>query len=158
MIILAVLGSGGHTTQILKLIELLGDRFEYRYLVGIGDALSPSKITREGKVYFVHRARDHGDGAFITALKAMRLFLESLFVIVSVKPDVVLSAGPGLAVPISILAKIFGKKVIFVESWSRVYSASAAGRILYRFADLFFVQWPELKRVYPGAIYAGRLL
>lgn len=155
-----MLGSGGHTTQILKLIDLLGDQFEYRYLIGIGDSLSLSKIARKGRVYFVHKARDHGDGVFTTALKVIRLFFESFFVIFSAKPDVILSAGPGLAVPISILGKIFGKKVVFVESWSRVYRGSASGRILYRFhlTDLFFIQWPELKRVYPKAIYAGRLL
>ncbi|MCX8182327.1 MAG: UDP-N-acetylglucosamine transferase subunit ALG14 [Candidatus Methanomethyliaceae archaeon] len=158
MKILAVLGSGGHTAQIIKLIELLGDQFDYQYMVGFGDVLSVSRIRRKGKVYFVHRARDHGDDLLTTAFKVMRLFFESLFVIISAKPDAVISAGPGLAVPISILGKIFGKKVIFLESWSRVYRGSTAGRILYHFADLFFVQWSELKRVYPRAIYAGRLL
>lgn len=158
MRVLAVLGSGGHTAETLKLIDLLGDRFEYVYTVGIGDNLSVSKIRIMGKVFFVHRARDHGDGLFTTTLKVIRLFFESFLVLISARPDVVLSTGPGLAVPISILGKIFGKKVIFVESCSRVYRGSAAGGILYHFANLFFIQWPELKRVYPKAIYAGRLL
>lgn len=158
LIVLAVLGGGGHTAQIIKLIELLGERFEYIYMAGFGDSLSVSKIKGGGKVFYVHRARDHGDGLFKTALKVMRLFLESFLIILCARPDVVLSAGPGLAVPVSILGKIFGKKVVFIESWSRVYRGSTAGLILYHFADLFFIQWPELRGVYPKAIYAGRLL
>jgi beta-1,4-N-acetylglucosaminyltransferase len=54
----------------------------------------------------------------------------------------VISAGPGLAVPASIIAKILRKKVFFVEDCSRVYKASSSGKIIYRFSDLFFVQWP----------------
>jgi UDP-N-acetylglucosamine:LPS N-acetylglucosamine transferase len=62
-----------------------------------------------------------------------------------------------MAVPFSVLGKLLGKKVIFVEDYSRVSKASTSGKIIYRFSDLFFVQWPELKAVYPKGIYAGRL-
>jgi len=155
--ILVVLGSGGHTAQMLRLVDLLGDRFEYVYLVGRGDSLSAEKIARKGEICVVHRARDHGDNVVVTFFKVIRLFWESLGVIRRAKPEVILSAGPGMAVPISMLGKMLGKKVIFVESWSRVYKGSTSGRIIYRFADLFFVQWPELKGFYPRGIYAGRL-
>lgn len=158
MILLVVLGSGGHTAQILRLVDLLGDRFEYKYLIGIGDSLSASKIKRSGRVFFVHKARDHGDGLIKTFFKVTRLFFESLVVLILARPDAILSAGPGLAVPISILGKFFGKKIIFLESWSRIYRGSTSGRIIYKFSDLFFVQWPELKNFYPKAIYAGRVL
>lgn len=152
-----VLGSGGHTAQMLKLIDLFGDRFEYVYLVGRGDNLSVEKITRKGEVCVVHRARDHGDNLIITFFKVIRLFWESLRVIRRTKPEAILSAGPGMAVPISMLGKMLGKKIIFVESWSRVYKGSTSGKIIYRFADVFFVQWPEMKSVYSRGVYAGRL-
>lgn len=158
LILLVVLGSGGHTAQILRLVDLLGDRFEYKYIVGIGDTLSPFKIRKKGKIYYVHRARDHGDGIFRTFAKVIRLFIESFIVLLLARPDAILSAGPGLAVPISIIGKFLGKKIIFLESWSRIYRGSTSGRIIYMFSDLFFVQWPELKKVYPRAIYAGRML
>jgi len=47
--------------------------------------------------------------------------------------------------------------VIFIESWARVYSKSDSGKLVYPIADLFFVQWKEMEKVYPHAIYAGRL-
>jgi len=156
--VLVVLGSGGHTAQMLRLVELLGDRFEYEYLVGVGDELSLNKVKRRGEVFYAHKARSHGDNPAVVAFKMMRLFWESFRIFRKAKPTAVISAGPGLAVPISIVAKIFGKKVIFIESWSRVSKASSSGRIIYRFADLFFIQWPDLKKAYPKAIYKGRLL
>jgi len=152
-----VLGSGGHTAQMLRLVDLLGNRFEYIYLVGKGDNLSAEKISQKGEVCIVHRARDHGDNVIVTFFKVIRLFWESLMVIRRTKPKVILSAGPGMAVPMSMLGKMLGKKVIFVESWSRVYKGSTSGKIIYRFADLFFVQWPEMKSVYSKGIYAGRV-
>lgn len=157
MKLLVVLGSGGHTAQMLKLVDLLGEKFEYAYLVASGDSLSAGKIRKRGEVFFAHRPKDHGDNPLIIFFKVIRLLCESLCVLRMARPDAVVSAGPGLAVPVSLLGKAAGKKVIFLESWSRVYRASSSGKIMYRFADLFFIQWPELARVYPRAIYAGRL-
>jgi UDP-N-acetylglucosamine:LPS N-acetylglucosamine transferase len=74
------------------------------------------------------------------------------------RPQAIISAGPGIAVPACILAKCLGIKVIYIETGSRVFALSMSGKILSHFADLFFVQWEELLSSYPKAIYAGRLL
>jgi beta-1,4-N-acetylglucosaminyltransferase len=78
--------------------------------------------------------------------------------LLKVRPKAVLSAGAGIAVPISVFARLAGVKIIHVESASRVRSLSLTGKIMYRIAHLFFVQWEPLKDRYPKAIYAGRLL
>jgi beta-1,4-N-acetylglucosaminyltransferase len=155
--ILVILGSGGHTTAMLKLVSLLGDRFEYVYVVSKEDQLSADKIEKAGEVYFAHKARQHGDNVLVTFWKVLRLFGEAWWVIRKAEPAAIVSAGPGIAVPFSVLGRLLGKNVIFVESYSRVYRASTSGKIIYRFSNLFFVQWPELKAVYPKGIYAGRL-
>lgn len=157
MKILVILGSGGHTAQMLKLVDLLGERFEYAYLISMEDRLSLKKIKVRGEVCFAHRARAYEDNIIVTLFKIARLFVEAFLIIVRSKPKAIVSAGPGIAVPVSILGKLIRKKVIYIESWSRVYRGSMSGRILYRFADLFFIQWPDLKVVYPRAVYAGRL-
>lgn len=157
MRVLIVLGSGGHSAQMIKLSESLGPDFEYVYLVGLDDKLSARKIVIPGKIYFVNRARKHKDNLIVTSAKVLRLVIESFIAFIRIKPDAVISAGPGMAVPISAICKIFGRKVIFIEDWSRVYQKSKSGRIIYYFADLFFVQWPEMKKIYPKSIYAGRL-
>jgi len=155
--ILVVLGSGGHTAQMIRLVAMLSPDHAYSYMVGLDDHLSEAKITRAGAVYRVHRARRHEDGLPKTIVKVVRLSFESLAVLWRAKPDAIVNAGPGTAVPVAVLGKVFGKKVITVEDWSRVYSRSRSGNILYHFSDLFFVQWPEMLKQYPKAVYAGRL-
>jgi beta-1,4-N-acetylglucosaminyltransferase len=155
--VLVILGSGGHTAQMIRLVSMLSPDHEYSYMVGLDDQLSESKITRAGAVYRVHRARRHEDGLLRTVVKVIRLSFESLGVLRRARPDIIINAGPGTAVPVSIIGKLLGKGVITIEDWSRVYSKSRSGRILYHFSDLFFVQWPEMLELYPKAVYAGRL-
>ena len=157
MRLLAALGEGGHTKEILTLVDLLGDDFEYGYVIVHDDAVSESKIRRPGPVYYVLRPRDKEHHLLKDIFKTLHSGWQSLRTLRRFHPDVVLSSGPSVAVPICVLARLLGIKVIFVETGSRVTSLSMTGRIMYRVADLFFVQWPELQEQYPQAIYAGRL-
>jgi len=72
--------------------------------------------------------------------------------------DMIISTGAGVAVSFFILAKLFKKKTIFIESIARIKNLSLTGGIIYRFSDLFLVQWPELQVKFPKAVYKGRLL
>jgi len=155
--LLIVLGSGGHTTEMLRLVDLLGPRYEYSYLVAVDDALSVQKIKVPGPVYRVMRPRWKRSGLLEVVMRTLVSAMQALVALVRTTPRAIISTGPGPAVPASLLAKLLGIKVIYIETGSRVFELSTSGRILYRFADLFFVQWPELQRKYPRAIYAGRL-
>ncbi len=155
---LIVFGRGGHTEQLSRLVNKLGSRFNYEYVIGKEDKTSEQKIKYPGKVYRVLNPRLMTDKSlFIVALKMVPSTFGAIKVLFSTKADVVLSAGPSLAIPFFVLGKIFRKKTIFVESWVRVRHKSMTGKLVYRFSDLFFVQWPEMCEVYPKAVYAGRL-
>jgi UDP-N-acetylglucosamine:LPS N-acetylglucosamine transferase len=41
---------------------------------------------------------------------------------------------------------------VFVESLCRVKTLSLTGRILYPWADLFAVHWPDLRTKYPDTV------
>jgi beta-1,4-N-acetylglucosaminyltransferase len=58
---------------------------------------------------------------------------------------------------VSFFAKLLRAQVIFVESFSRVRRLSMTGRLMRGIADLYFIQWEELRQAASGAIYAGRL-
>lgn len=73
------------------------------------------------------------------------------------KFKVIISTGPGIAISAGIAAKLFRVKIIHIETWSRFYSKSFTGRIMYKLADKFYVQNEELLKIYPKAIYSGRL-
>ena len=157
MKLLIVLGSGGHTKEMLRVVELLGPGYEYAYLVAADDDLSAQKIKLPGAVYRVVRPRWKQTGALSVVLRTLWATGQSLWALLRARPRAILSTGPGPAVPASLLAKLLGVKVIYIETGSRIFALSTSGKILYRVADLFFVQWPELLPLCPKAIYAGRL-
>ena len=57
MRMLVILGEGGHTKEMLTLVEMLGDGLEYGYLIVQDDEVSESKIRRRGPVYRVLKPR-----------------------------------------------------------------------------------------------------
>ena len=79
----------------------------------------------------------------------------SLKIFVIERPDVVVSTGVLATIPLCLLCRIFGKKLVYIESFANVHSPTRTGKFLYRFADRFYVQWPELLEFYPGAVYLG---
>jgi len=74
------------------------------------------------------------------------------------RPDVIISTGAGIVVFFCVFAKLLGAKLIFIESMARIERPTLTARMLYPFADLFFVQWPDLLKFFPKAKYMGRLL
>ena len=73
------------------------------------------------------------------------------------KPCVVITTGTLVALPACLMAKVLGKKVIFIESFSRVYDCTRAGKVLYKLADLFVYQWENLGEFYPDGVYGGSI-
>ena len=48
-------------------------------------------------------------------------------------------------------------KVIYIESFAKINSPTITGRIVYKFADDFYIQGEEMKKVYPKAHYDGEI-
>jgi beta-1,4-N-acetylglucosaminyltransferase len=162
MRLLVVLGEGGHTRQMLQLLDQLGPRYDYHYLMAAEDQLSEGKIRLPGPVYRVGRPRSkvkgHTDSLPVAAWRTLHSLAQLVPILRQVRPQAVLANGPSVAVPAALLGKLLGARIIYVESASRVQRMSTSGRIVYPFADLFIVQWPALQARYRKAIYAGRLL
>jgi len=156
--LLIVLGMGGHTSQILRLVELLGEKYRFEYIVGHDDETSVNKIKYPGKVHRMRNPRLMKDKSVIkvffnmfpTTLNAFKILWKS-------RSRTIISAGPSLTIPLFWLAKLFGMKTIFVESWVRVHNGSITGKLVYPVSNLFLVQWETMKKVYPKAKCAGRL-
>ncbi len=162
MRVLVVLGEGGHTRQLLTLLDQLGPAYDYHYLMAEADRLSEGKIHLPGPIHRIARPRTKVEGRTdskpAAAWQTLRSLAQLWPVLRRVRPDVVLANGPSVAVPAVLLGKLLGARIIWVETASRVYEMSTSARIVYRFADLFFVQWPQLQARYPKAVYAGRLV
>ena len=157
MKLLVVLGEGGHTKEMLTLVDLLGDRYEYAYLLTREDALSADKIRTPGARYRVARPRGKSGSLALAVVRTLLCAAQSLGALWRARPDAIVHCGPAVALPVSIWAKLLRKPVIFVETGSRVHRLSLTGRLMRPLADLYFVQWPQLLAAHPQALYAGRL-
>ena len=73
------------------------------------------------------------------------------------KPDLLISSGAAVAVPLFYLAKLMGKKLIYVEVYDRIDKPTLTGRLVYPIVDCFVVQWEEQKQVYKKAVNLGSI-
>lgn len=73
------------------------------------------------------------------------------------KPDVIISSGAAVAVPFFYLGKLFGAKTVYIEVFDRIDGPTLTGKLVHPIADLFIVQWEEMKQVYPKAINLGSI-
>jgi UDP-N-acetylglucosamine:LPS N-acetylglucosamine transferase len=83
---------------------------------------------------------------------------QSLVLMLRLRPRVVLTTGAGIAIPCALIGKVLGAKLVFVETVASVERLSRTGEFLYRYADLFIVQWPTLCEGHPRAVYGGCVL
>ncbi|HET7444354.1 MAG TPA: PssD/Cps14F family polysaccharide biosynthesis glycosyltransferase [Solirubrobacterales bacterium] len=74
------------------------------------------------------------------------------------RPDAILSTGAGIAVPFFLIGKLLGIRTVYVESVTRTESLSLSGRMVYRLAGRFFVQWPAVAEHFKKAEYHGGIL
>ena len=157
--IAVVLGRGGHTAQTFALVDSLGNKFQYIYLIGLLDNLTPKKIRLKGKVLRVFTPRLlPQDSRLMSVIRTiLTLFLSFVYLSIS-RPHVIISCGTGMTVPVFYSARTLGIPTVFIESMSRVESLSKTGRMMLGRVSLFMVQWENLAKVTPGAVYGGQLL
>ncbi len=75
------------------------------------------------------------------------------------RPDMVVSTGAEIAIPVVLIANLFGIPTVYIECGAQVTHPSVTGRLMYWLADSFYVQWPELLKAYgPRAIFRGSLI
>ncbi|XP_051868977.1 UDP-N-acetylglucosamine transferase subunit ALG14 homolog isoform X1 [Pristis pectinata] len=175
--ILVVVGSGGHTSEILRLVGSLSASYAPRhYVIAETDRMSEDKVrtleaarTEGGSEpqYTIHRiprSREVRQSWASSVVSTLYALLYSIPLVFQLKPDMVLCNGPGTCVPpciSALLLRILGMKkvlIIYIESICRVETLSLSGKILYSLSDYFFVQWPTLKKKYPKAVFLGRLV
>lgn len=163
-IILLSYGKGGHQEQMRRLLEQLDAELsnDVSFFV-LTDSSKPIKATGSKKIIEQHvyeEARDK-HSTLKTLITLPKLFLTQIRDFFSIKKryDVqgIITTGPGVSLLPAFLCRAFGIKVIAFESWSRFHTQSYTGKLLYKIADLFFIQNESLRKFYPKAIYRGRL-
>lgn len=140
--------SGGHLEQLMMLRPLM-ERYD-SFIVTEKTKYQPDlKGVRAYRLPQVNRRERTASVRLLAGvLLSFEIFLRE-------RPDAVICTGALATIPICLLCKLFGRKVVYIESFAKVDSGNLSGKLLYRFADQFYVQWENMLKVYPGAIYLG---
>jgi UDP-N-acetylglucosamine:LPS N-acetylglucosamine transferase len=147
MKICVVSSSGGHLTEVRCLASAYA-RFEHFFVLN-----DPKELPADmrGRTYFIaHSERDWR--LLLNLWEAWRILRRE-------RPRVILSTGAGPVVPFAFVGRLlFGTKVIFVETITRIHKPSLTARIMYLLADDFYYQWMTLAPYFPKGRYGGLML
>lgn len=142
--VLVVCSAGGHLMEALRAIE--GVAMNYDLATFRLPHLKPPEGARS-----VHYLTDPHVSLWKYVVNAVQSFLLML----KLRPQVLVTTGAGIAIACALIGKLMGTKLIFVETAAVVGKLSRTGALLYCIADLFIVQWPEIRDRYPRAVYGG---
>lgn len=140
--------SGGHFEQLMMLKPLMEkydsyivtEKLDYDIKVDKFPVKYVLQINRTDKLFF---------------LKFIVNSIKSLWIVVTDKPDIIISTGALATVPLMVWTKVFGRKVVYIESFAKIDSPNISGKIAYKFVDQFYIQWENMRKFYPNAIYKG---
>ena len=79
----------------------------------------------------------------------------SVYYFIKIRPKYIVTTGTHTAGPICYLGKIFGSKIIYIETMANINRKTQTGKLIYPIADLFIVQWESMLKIYPKAVYGG---
>ncbi|MCD8117255.1 MAG: UDP-N-acetylglucosamine--LPS N-acetylglucosamine transferase [Oscillospiraceae bacterium] len=140
--------SGGHLTHLYMLKPFWEDKERFWVTFDKEDARS---LLKDEVMY----------PCYYPTNRNFKNLVRNTFVAIKVlrkeKPDLVISSGAAVAVPFFYLAKLMGKKCIYIEVFDRIDRPTLTGKLVYPIADKFVIQWEEMKAVYPKAINLGSI-
>ena len=145
--ICVVCSAGGHLTEALLIMR----KIPYPFYIVTYRLPHLEQTLKDFEHYFIINPHKSLWKYPINFIQSLRIYLKK-------RPKFIISTGSGMAISTCLIGKLFGSKIIFIESGARVYQPSLTGRLMYYFSDLFIVQWKPLLRFFPRAVYGGTLL
>lgn len=140
--------SGGHLAHLRLLREFWAD--EQRFWVTFDKPDARSLLKGERRI-----------NCFFPTNRNLKNLVKNTWLAFKVlrreRPDVVISSGAAVAVPFFYVSKLLRIKTVYIEVFDRIDAPTLTGRLVYPVTDLFVVQWPEMRKVYPKAVNLGRI-
>ena len=142
--------AGGHLRELQLAIGTIPERWDCYWLTL--KTTSTQEFLKDKEHVFLTNFQPH---------RKMTLLINSiqaLFWVWVKRPKVIITTGAGVTVPTVFFAKkLLNAKIIFINSAADVTEPSRTPRWIEKYADLFLIQWEELKQVFPNATYIGVL-
>lgn len=146
--------TGGHFNEMMQL-EPMFKKYNYHIIV------EKDKTNRNMKNKYGKKISYLPYGTRAKLFRYIFIFtwiiIKTIYFYIKYRPHVIVTTGTHTAVPMCYLGHLFGSKVIFIETFANRTKGSLSGRMVYPIADLFIVQWEEMKKCYPNAIDGGSI-
>ena len=176
-----VLGSGGHTTEMLSMIRPLPPKHYYPLIFVKAETDTTSAVrlqaqysskttetTNNKKSLCLHnipRSREVGQSYWSSIFTTLGAMMYCIQLVWKEQPQLLLCNGPGTCLPLAIVVwmtrimNVTPTQVVFCESFCRVQTLSLTGKFFYYgLADLFIVHWPELQNQYPSSVLSTQFV
>lgn len=152
--VLFISSMGGHLKELMQLKSIFKE-YDYKIVTEEHKSTNSLKNIYKSKIdYLKNGTKDH-------ILKYILVIPYNIFksikIFIKFKPDVVVTTGAHTCVVMCYIAKLFRKKVVYIESFANIETKSLSGRLVYPISNIFIVQWKSMLKLYPKAKYEGWL-
>lgn len=149
--VLFIASSGGHLSELLQLESLFK---KYNSYIITEKAKSTLYLKNKySNVYYLIAGTRKKIISYV--FKSIANIFKSFYYYLKIRPKVIVTTGTHTAVPICYIGKIFGSKIIYIETFANRNTKTLAGRLVHPIADKFIVQWDDMLKLYPDAICGG---
>ena len=152
--VLFISSTGGHFNELLQLSALF-DKYDYHIITEKDETTIKLKDKYGDKISYL---------PYGTRKKLLRyifiyiyLCIKTVILYIKIRPKYIVTTGTHTAGPMCYFGKIFGSKIIYIETFANRNRKTATGKLIYPIADLFIVQWEEMLKLYPKAVYGGAI-
>ena len=150
--VLFISSTGGHLSEMMQLKKLFS-KYDYYIITEKTKSNLGLKNKHKNRVsYLVYGTKDH----MITyPFKLLYNCFKSLFLYFKIHPDYIITTGAHTAGPMCYIGKMFGSRIIYIETFANIETKTITGRMIYPIANRFIVQWDNMLKLYPDAIDGG---
>jgi UDP-N-acetylglucosamine:LPS N-acetylglucosamine transferase len=158
--VLFVGGGGGFAWETRQILERFDNQHIDYIVIFPSESYEYRQFFEEKNTTFIN-SFTHRNGLRLSHIPN---FFRSLYVVRSLflknQISTVIGMGSSLTIVAFIVAKFYGCGSIFIESITRTDSMSKTGRLLLKLKLVrsVIVQWPEVSKMEPRAVYRGNIL
>ena len=150
--VLFISSTGGHLSEMMMLKSMFS-KYDYHIITEKTKSNMKLKDKYKNKVnYLIYGTKDH---MLTYPFKLLANCFKSLYYYIKIRPDFIVTTGVHTAAPMCCLGKMFGSRIIYIETFANMHSKTITGSKIYKFADMFIVQWESMLEMYPKATYGG---
>ena len=149
--VLFISSTGGHLNELLQLSKTFKKYDSYLITEKTKSTIQLKEKYGKKLNFLKYGSKSHLSYVYIFPWNC----LKSLYYFITIRPDVIVTTGAHTGVIMCYIAKLFRKKIIYIETFANIHTKSVSGKLVYPIADVFVVQWKSMLKLYPKATYGG---